>query len=170
MKITSIVKARRNHPVAGGRTSADRVKQFVRDLNFGFRLGWADRETALTLMNGSNAVPQTLVIRPDGRILNHWDGYTRGHSGDHLRASIERALSEASEAREQKSEVRGQKSENRGQRSEVRDQRSEVRRRRSDHLPATASGTDCIARTESRVVDVWTILVASATVEMVNRR
>jgi thiol-disulfide isomerase/thioredoxin len=78
------------------RTSSDRVKQFVRKFNFGFRLGWADRETAQTLMNGSRAVPQTLVIAPDGRIVSHWDGYSRGQSGDHLRAAIERALSEAS--------------------------------------------------------------------------
>jgi thiol-disulfide isomerase/thioredoxin len=78
------------------RTSSDRVKQFVRKFNFGFRLGWADRETAQTLMNGSRAVPQTLVIAPDGRIVSHWDGYSRGQSGDHLRAAIQRALSEAS--------------------------------------------------------------------------
>ena len=77
------------------RTSSNRVKQFVRDVNFGFRLGWADRETADTLMNGSRAVPQTLVIAPDGRVVNHWDGYAPRQSGDHLRAAIERLLSEA---------------------------------------------------------------------------
>jgi thiol-disulfide isomerase/thioredoxin len=54
------------------RTSSDRVKQFARDFKFGFRLGWADRETAVALMNGRNAIPQTLVISPDGRILSHW--------------------------------------------------------------------------------------------------
>jgi thiol-disulfide isomerase/thioredoxin len=79
------------------RTSSNRVKQFVRDLNFGFRLGWADPETADTLMNGSRAVPQTLVIAPDGRVVNHWDGYARGQSGDHLRAAIERLLMEATD-------------------------------------------------------------------------
>src|SRR5229473_1741673 len=78
------------------RTSSDRVKQFVRQFNFGFRLGWADRETARTLMNGRSAIPQTLVIAPDGRIVSHWNGYSRGRSGDHLRETIERALAEAS--------------------------------------------------------------------------
>ena len=77
-------------------TSADKVKQFARNFNFGFRLGWADRETAHLLMNGRSAVPQTLVIAPGGRILSHWTGYTRGKSGDRLSAAIERALSEAS--------------------------------------------------------------------------
>ena len=74
------------------RTSTGRVKEFVRTLNFGFRLGWADRETADVLMKGFEGIPQTLVIAPDGRILDHWDGYWRGNSGDHLRATIERAL------------------------------------------------------------------------------
>jgi thiol-disulfide isomerase/thioredoxin len=80
------------------RTSSDRVKQFARDFNFRFRLGWADRETAVALMNGRNAIPQTLVIAPDGRILSHWRGYSPGEGGNHLRETIERALSEASPA------------------------------------------------------------------------
>jgi thiol-disulfide isomerase/thioredoxin len=78
------------------RTSSDRVKQFVRDFNFGFRLGWADRETAMTLMNGRSVIPQTLVMAQDGHIIRHWRGYSRGQSGDHLREAIERALSETS--------------------------------------------------------------------------
>jgi thiol-disulfide isomerase/thioredoxin len=78
------------------RTSSDRVKQFARDFNFRFRLGWADHETAVALMNGRNAIPQTLVIAPDGRILSHWRGYSPGEGGNHLRETIERALSEAS--------------------------------------------------------------------------
>ena len=78
------------------RTASDRVNKFVRDFNFGFRLGWADRETARTLMNGKSAIPQTLVIAPDGRIVSHWSGYSRGGSREHLRETIERALSETS--------------------------------------------------------------------------
>lgn len=77
------------------RTSSDRVKQFVRSVNFGFRLGWADREIARALMNGKGAIPQTVVLGPDGRIVSQWDGYTRGQSGNRLRATIERALSTA---------------------------------------------------------------------------
>jgi thiol-disulfide isomerase/thioredoxin len=74
-------------------TTSDRVKQFVRDFNFGFRLGWADREMALTLMNGRNTIPQTLVIAADGHIVSHWRGYSRGNSGERLRQAIERARS-----------------------------------------------------------------------------
>jgi thiol-disulfide isomerase/thioredoxin len=82
------------------RTSSDRVKQFVRSLNFGFRLGWADSETARTLMNGKSGIPQTLVIAPDGRVVSHWNGYARGRSGDRLRTMIEQALAEGAGADE----------------------------------------------------------------------
>jgi thiol-disulfide isomerase/thioredoxin len=78
------------------RTASDRVKQFVRNSNFGFRLGWADNETARMLMNGNRSIPQTLVFTPGGRIVSHWNGYVRGRSGDRLRASIEQALARSS--------------------------------------------------------------------------
>ncbi len=83
------------------RTSSDRVKQFVRDFNFGFRLGWADPLTARTLMNGKSVIPQTLVIAPDGHIVSHWRGYTRGQSRDRLRETIEHALAETSSSAQQ---------------------------------------------------------------------
>lgn len=80
------------------RTASERVNQFVRDFKFGFRIGWADRETARTLMNGRNAIPQTLVIAPDGHIISHWTGYSRGQGGDRLRQTLKSALPEASPA------------------------------------------------------------------------
>jgi thiol-disulfide isomerase/thioredoxin len=78
------------------RTSSDRVKQFVREFKFGFRQGWSDPETTMMIMNGRNVIPQTMVIGPDGQIISHWRGYSRGGSGDRLRQAIERALSESS--------------------------------------------------------------------------
>ena len=77
-------------------TARNRVQKFARDFNFKFRLGWADGDTARTLMNGKNVIPQTLVIASDGRILAHWSGYSPAQSGDRLRAAIEQALSETS--------------------------------------------------------------------------
>ena len=73
------------------KTAAARVNKFVRDLNFGFRLGWVDRELARTLMNGETAIPQTLVINAEGRVIKHWTGYSAGRSGDRLRDTIELA-------------------------------------------------------------------------------
>jgi len=74
------------------RIAADRVNKFVRDVSFGFRLGWADHELARTLMNGKTAIPQTLVLDADGRVIKHWVGYVPGRSGDRLRETIEGAL------------------------------------------------------------------------------
>lgn len=74
------------------RTSAERVHQFVRDVNFGFRLGWADRETSRTLMNGKNGLPQTMVIDGEGRIVDQWTGYAPGRSGNKLKQTIDHAL------------------------------------------------------------------------------
>lgn len=74
------------------RTSSDRVNRFVRDVSFGFRLGWADRETARMLMNGKRAIPQTIVIDSAGRVFKHWTGYSPGQSAERLTQSIERAL------------------------------------------------------------------------------
>ena len=68
------------------------VNKFVRQTGFGFRLGWADREMAMTLMSAQSAIPQTLVIDTNGSIINHWVGYDRGDSGKRLRESIENAL------------------------------------------------------------------------------
>ncbi len=74
------------------RSSADRVNQFLRDVKFGFRLGWADRDTARTLMNGKSGIPQTMVIDGDGRIVDQWTGYAPGHSGEKLKRTIDHAL------------------------------------------------------------------------------
>jgi thiol-disulfide isomerase/thioredoxin len=79
------------------RAASDSVRKFVRDLKFGFRIGWIDRDTARALSNGRASIPQTLVITPSGRIVSHWNGYMPGKSGDRLRNAIEKALQEASE-------------------------------------------------------------------------
>jgi thiol-disulfide isomerase/thioredoxin len=72
--------------------AGERVNRFVRQTNFGFLLGWADRELARTLMNGRGAIPQTLVIDTQGNVVNHWVGYAPGHNGSRLREAIENAL------------------------------------------------------------------------------
>jgi len=74
------------------RYEGERVQRFLRNVNFGFRLGWADGEMARTLTNGRRSVPQTLVIDPEGRIISHWDGFAAGWSGKRLKQAIEQAL------------------------------------------------------------------------------
>lgn len=76
-------------------TSTARVRKFVRDVSFGFRLGWADADTARILMNGRNGVPQTLVIDADGRVVKHWTGFSRREGGDKLKQVLDHALQTA---------------------------------------------------------------------------
>jgi thiol-disulfide isomerase/thioredoxin len=74
------------------RYEGERVQRFLRDVSFGFRLGWADGVMARTLTNGRRAIPQTMVIDPEGRIISHWDGYAAGWSGKRLKQAIDQAL------------------------------------------------------------------------------
>jgi len=71
---------------------ADQVHKFLTEVNFGFRLGWADRDLARTLMNGRGSIPQTIIIDNEGHIVNHWTGYSSGASGERLRRAINNAL------------------------------------------------------------------------------
>jgi thiol-disulfide isomerase/thioredoxin len=77
--------------------AADDVKKFLRQVSFGFRLGWADRELARHLMNGRNSIPQTVVIDGDGRVIKHWSGYAPGRSADRLKDAIDQALPQKSQ-------------------------------------------------------------------------
>jgi len=77
---------------AEDRAASKKVNQFVRDVKFGFRVGWADPELAGTLMNGKSAIPQTLVLDGGGQIVKHWTGYSPGRSADRLRETIDQAL------------------------------------------------------------------------------
>jgi thiol-disulfide isomerase/thioredoxin len=74
------------------RAATQRVEKFLRDVDFRFRLGWADRELQRTLMRGKNAIPQTLVIDTEGRIVSHWEGYAPTRSGNRLTQTIQQAL------------------------------------------------------------------------------
>jgi thiol-disulfide isomerase/thioredoxin len=70
----------------------NQVNRFVQEVGFGFRLGWADRDTAIVLMADKVAIPVTIVIDPAGRVVKHWSGYAPGHSGYRLKQTIEEAL------------------------------------------------------------------------------
>jgi thiol-disulfide isomerase/thioredoxin len=77
---------------AEDRSAFSKVNKFVRDVKFGFRVGWADPELAATLMNGKTAIPQTLVLDGGGQIVKHWTGYSPGRSADRLKDTIDQAL------------------------------------------------------------------------------
>lgn len=74
--------------------ASEAVSNFIRQTQFGFRLGWSDREMTRRLMNGRSSIPQTFVIDTAGGIVNHWVGYAPRQSGERLRDAIKKALPE----------------------------------------------------------------------------
>jgi thiol-disulfide isomerase/thioredoxin len=57
-------------------TDADKVRDFAKEMNINYKLGWARGDMAVALMNGRPSIPQTFVIGPGGSILFHQIGYS----------------------------------------------------------------------------------------------
>ena len=74
--------------------SAQSVKNFVRDFNMNYHVGWATADVAITLMQGRDAIPQSFVISRDGRVLRRFVGFNPLTTPPQLRQAIEDALSE----------------------------------------------------------------------------
>lgn len=74
--------------------SAEGVRQFVSDFNMNYRVGWATAEVALALMNNRNAIPQSLVISRDGRVLTRFVGFNASETPLKLRKAVEEALND----------------------------------------------------------------------------
>lgn len=64
------------------RESANEVNKFLRQVTFGFHLGWAEPEMARFLMNGRSGIPQTIVLDSNNRVIKHWTGYAPGRLKD----------------------------------------------------------------------------------------
>jgi thiol-disulfide isomerase/thioredoxin len=67
------------------------VQAFAKQFSINYKLAFADREMAISLMRGGN-IPQTLVVGRDGRIVEHNVGYHPVRTPEKLRAAIEQAL------------------------------------------------------------------------------
>jgi thiol-disulfide isomerase/thioredoxin len=71
-------------------TDAELVRDFAKEFNINYKLGWARRDTALALMNGNTSIPQTFVIAPGGRIVTKFRGFS-DRIPDMIRAAIDKA-------------------------------------------------------------------------------
>jgi thiol-disulfide isomerase/thioredoxin len=56
-------------------TDAEMVKEFSKVFNINYTIGWADQEMQIGLMRGRQAIPQTLIIGRDGKVLKHYVGF-----------------------------------------------------------------------------------------------
>lgn len=74
--------------------SADLVKEFVRQFNVDYQIGWATPNVQMGFMQltGRNAIPQSFLIGPDGRVLNRFVGFNPATTPEQLKQAIEAAL------------------------------------------------------------------------------
>lgn len=72
--------------------SAETVKEFVREYNVNYPVGWVTRDVAVALMQGRGSIPQNFIITRDGRIKKRFIGFHPIKTPPQLKAAIEEAL------------------------------------------------------------------------------
>ena len=72
--------------------SAEKVRKFRQDFQIDYRLGWAPPEVAATLMQGSNAIPQSFVISRDALIVKRFVGFSPANTTEQMKQALEEAL------------------------------------------------------------------------------
>lgn len=72
--------------------SAEKVRNFVRDFEINYRVGWATNEVALGLMQGRDSIPQSYVISRDGQVLKRFIGFNPVTTPGQIKEAIQEAL------------------------------------------------------------------------------
>jgi cytochrome c biogenesis protein CcmG/thiol:disulfide interchange protein DsbE len=67
------------------------VRAFAKEFDINYKLAFADRELAISLMRGGN-IPQSIVVNRDGQIVEHLVGFHPVNTPRRMRAAIEQAL------------------------------------------------------------------------------
>jgi thiol-disulfide isomerase/thioredoxin len=67
------------------------VKRFAKEFEINYKLAFADRELAVSLMRGGN-IPQSIIVNRDGQIVEHLVGFHPVNTPRRMRAAIEQAL------------------------------------------------------------------------------
>lgn len=75
-------------------SSAQSVREFVREYEVDYHIGWATREVAQTLMQGKTNIPQSFIIARDGRIVKRFIGFNPQSTPPQLKKALEEALAE----------------------------------------------------------------------------
>lgn len=67
------------------------VRRFAKEFDINYKLAFADRELAISLMRGGN-IPQSIIVNRDGQIIEHLVGFHPVNTPKRMRAAIEQAL------------------------------------------------------------------------------
>ncbi|HWT03232.1 MAG TPA: TlpA disulfide reductase family protein [Pyrinomonadaceae bacterium] len=69
----------------------EKVRAFAKEYEINYKLAFADRELALSLMRGGN-IPQSIIVSREGQIIEHLVGFHPVRTPERMRAAIEQAL------------------------------------------------------------------------------
>lgn len=69
------------------------VKDFSKEFKINYPIGWADMLMQIGLTQGRNGIPQTIIIGRDGKVRNHFVGFSAPISVPQMKAAIEAAVS-----------------------------------------------------------------------------
>jgi len=69
------------------------VKDFSKDFKINYPVGWADMPMRIGLTQGRDGIPQTIIIGRDGKIRNHFVGFSAPISVPQMKAAVEAAVS-----------------------------------------------------------------------------
>jgi thiol-disulfide isomerase/thioredoxin len=72
---------------------AQLVKDFSKAFNINYPIGFADMPMQIGLMRGRGGIPQTLIIGRDGKVRNHFIGFSAPISVPQMKAALEAAVS-----------------------------------------------------------------------------
>ncbi len=75
---------------------AEKVRDFVREHQINYTVGWATQDFALGLMLGNirNSIPQSFVITRDGRIFKRFIGFNPQQTPTLMREAVEHAVND----------------------------------------------------------------------------
>jgi thiol-disulfide isomerase/thioredoxin len=73
-------------------TDAPAVKEFSKQFKINYPIGWATPQMQLGLMRGRNGIPQTFILGRDGKIVNHFVGFSAAISVPQMKAALDQAI------------------------------------------------------------------------------
>jgi len=73
---------------------AAKVREFSKQFKITYPIGWADQTLAVNIMRlaGRGGIPQTLIIGRDGKVRNHFIGFSAAISVPQMKAALEDAI------------------------------------------------------------------------------
>jgi thiol-disulfide isomerase/thioredoxin len=74
--------------------AAQAVRQFAQVFKINYPIGWATPQMQMGLMRGRNGIPQTFILGRDGKVRNHFVGFSAQISVPQMKAALEAAIAE----------------------------------------------------------------------------